>query len=210
MSAAPLCTGPRLASLVLAASALLLALATPTWLQHLLPAQQHVMAWASPDLQVHTLTLSHTPWRLTAQVSTRRHEVLQGRVWPPGMVWSAHTPARVSQKLLVVCCAALAWLLWQGPRLGLRRGLRRHAALWAALASWALAWAVASAPLILVGQLWAMGLGGQAETTWYHLLARASSFLLHGGDVLLCALPFMALWAHGVIKTTHKNPLTRS
>jgi hypothetical protein len=176
----------RWAALALAVAALSLAVAPPHWLHRLVPAQAAVLAALLPEFDVREVTLQTAPWQLTVRAQTRTHEVLHGRVWPPGLDIEAHTPARLVQRMLVLCVASMAWLLWRQTPLQARTAT-------GTLAWWA-AWASLTLPLVLAGQMWALVLDDNTPLGWPLALVGASRFFLHGGDLVLCALPLIVLW----------------
>jgi hypothetical protein len=177
----------RWAALAVAVAALSLAVVPPCWLHRLVPAQAAALAILLPEFDVREVTLQPAPWQLTVRVQTRAHEVLHGRVWPPGLDIEAHTPARLVQRMLVLCVAGMACLLWRKKPLQTRT-------VTCTLAWWA-AWASLTLPLVLAGQLWAVVLDDNTPLGWPLALVGASRFFLHGGDLVLCTLPLILLWS---------------
>lgn len=173
-----------------AALALWLALAGTPWLAALRPLQAAVLQWLLPEFQVERVALETTAGtlRLSARAISTEHLVLRGRVLAPGIVFEAHTPARQTLRvaLLSVLVCALAWALG-----AVRRGRTVVAA-----AAIGLAATLLTAPVVLAGQMWALGVDGLGEPSRRALLVEASRFLLHGGDMAVVAVLCMVLSDH--------------
>jgi hypothetical protein len=192
----------RVVALALAGLSLGLALASPAWLDRLLPLQAVVLAELLPgfDIQSVSMDRSTRQLRLAVEATTNRYLVTGAghAAVPPGVAFEAYTPARQTQRLATLLCAALAWVLWSRARLS--------GASWAVLAVAAPLVLVTSSAVVLAGEIWgvagevsAMALGREGGRSAATLLELASGFLLHGGDLLLGLLPpiLMVLLAHG-------------
>jgi hypothetical protein len=172
------------------ALALWLALAGTPALVALRPLQAAVLKWLLPEFRVERLALETAAGtlRLSARAITTEHLVLRGRVLAPGIVFDAHTPARQTLRVAVVSVlvCALAWVL------GAAR-CRRSVLVAAAIG---LAATLLAAPIVLAGQMWALGVDGLGEPSRRALLVEASRVLLHGGDMAVVAVLCMVLSDH--------------
>lgn len=177
-------------ALAVAACALGLALAGTPALAVLRPLQAAVLQWLLPEFRVEHVALETAAGtlRLSARAITAEHLVLRGRVLAPGVVFEAHTPARQTLRAALVSMLActLAWAL------GARQ--RRRTVL--AAAAIGLAATLLTAPVVLAGQMWAIGVDGLGEPSRAALLVEASRVLLHGGDMAVVAVLCMVLSDH--------------
>lgn len=177
-------------ALAAAACAIWLALAGTPALAALRPLQATVLQWLLPEFQVERVALETTAGtlRLSARAITTEHLVLRGRVLAPGIVFEAHTPARQTLRAAIVSVLActLAWALGAVQR---RRTMLAAAAI-------GLAVTLLSAPVVLAGQMWALGVDGLGEPSRSALLVEASRVLLHGGDMAVVAVLCMVLSDH--------------
>lgn len=193
----------RGAALAMGGLALWLALTSPTWLDRLLPLQAVVLAALLPGFDIQSVAMERSArhLRLSVQATTNRYLLIgAGHVaLPPGVGFEAHTPARQTQRLAALLCAALACVLCSRARLG--------GASWAVLALTAPLLLVSSPAVVLAGEIWGVAAeisatalprqdGARTAATLPEL---ASGFLLHGGDLLLGLLPpiLMVLMDHG-------------
>lgn len=173
-----------------AGAALWLALAGGPALALLRPLQAVVLQWLMPEFSVDRLDLETAAGtlRLSARSVTREHIVLRGRVFPPGLAFEAHTPARQTQRLGVMTLLACA-MCW-----GTGQALRWHSML--AIACAGLAATLVAAPVVLAGQMWSLGVAGLDEPSLRALLVEASRVVLHGGDMALLIVLCMVLSDH--------------
>ncbi len=179
----------RLAAVALLAATLLGVAGTPL-LTAMLPLQSMLSRALLPEFDVAPLSLSAAggTLRLSLSARSREHLVLQGRVFPPGLDFDVHTPARQTQRQAALTLAAAGLV----SVLSRRRWPWRMAAM---LAAGAILTA-AAAPLVLAGQLWALVVEPMAEPTLRALLAAVSRLLLHGSDMAAMLLLTMVLSDH--------------
>lgn len=170
--------------------ALWLALSGGPMLALLRPLQAAVLQWLMPEFSVDRLDLESAAGtlRLSARAVTREHIVLRGRVFPPGLAFEAHTPARQTQRLAVMTLLTCA-LCW-----GISQALRWPSML--AIAGAGLAATLVAAPVVLAGQMWSLGVAGLDEPSLRALLVEASRVVLHGGDMALVIVLSMVLSDH--------------
>jgi hypothetical protein len=171
--------------------ALGLALAGTVWLMAppralaFTEARCALLQFLLPDFRMQSCSLvegpAKTAWRV--KVSNHCYLVLAGRAVAPGHTLEAETPARAGQLLagLVLLGCAAALLASRRVRL-----LRLALALGVA---WTLH--LGTAPLVLVGQLWGLGMPAWSEPSAEALFVGLSDFLLLGGGYGLVVL---AVW----------------
>lgn len=159
------------ALLLCALGALALHPATP---ELLVPWQGRLLAALMPPFAPPLLHIDAGPSgaRVAGTFVSAEHLVLAGRAWPPGLRFSAHTPALLPWRPLLLFAAVLPWLRrrgwWLAP-LGL------------------LAWPLLQVPLVLAGQVWGLVMHGpEPSAAW--LLMQVSDALLHGGDLAVAVL----------------------
>jgi hypothetical protein len=172
----------RLIALAVLAATVAAGWAGPTLLQAVLPWQARLLESLTPGFMLRQLSIESTAghWHLAAQLVSREHLVLHGRVIEPGLQLQAHTPARGGQRLLGVAALWLAWCCWR--RLGdPSLGATRLAAV-TALVLWPLA--IALPAVVLSGQIWAL-LVPTVEPTLAWVLAWSSDRLLQGADLAI-------------------------
>lgn len=149
-----------------------------------LPWQRAVLEALMPDFDLHRFGLVRrgAQLKLQATLVNRRHLVLQGRAQAPGIGFEVETPAR----------AGLPWaallLTGTGIAVAAATGLRQAAAalLLVGLPG-GLALLVAAPPVVLAGQVWALGITADDGPTLAAALVATSNVLLHGGGLALCA-----------------------
>lgn len=136
-----------------------------------------------PDFDLHRFGLVRrgAQLKLQATLVNRRHLVLQGRAHAPGLGFEVETPARASLPWAALLLAST------GVAVAVAAGLRQAAAalLLAGLPGGLLL--VAAPPVILAGQVWALGITAGDGPTLAAALVAASNVLLHGGGLALCA-----------------------
>jgi hypothetical protein len=177
--------------------ALGLALAGTVWLMAppralaFTEARCALLQFLLPDFRMQSCTLlegpAKTAWRV--EVSNHRHLVLAGRAVAPGHTLEAETPARSGQLLAGLVLLGCALALAARQRVPLLR------------LAWALGVAAAlhlgTAPLVLVGQLWGLGVVAWSEPSAEALWVGLSDFLLLGGGYGLVVLAVWPLARHG-------------
>jgi hypothetical protein len=148
-----------------------------------LPWQRAVLEGLMPDFDLHRFGLVRrgVQLKLQATLVNRRHLVLQGRAHAPGIGFEVETPARANLPWAALLLAST------GAAVAVATGLRQATAVLLLVGLPGGLLLVAALPVVLAGQVWALGITADDGPTLAAALVAASNVLLHGGGLALCA-----------------------